>query len=90
MAKRQCPKEYPSGGASVLSITMASSSKSLSELPEWGTILSDERVAELSLMPRCPLAGGCPPLSHIADLSFRLYHILALNIVRARAHLLPK
>jgi hypothetical protein len=75
VARRQCSKEYPSGGASVLSITVASSSNALFEVPEWEAILSDEGVAEMSLMPRRPLAGGCPPLSHIADLSFRLYHI---------------
>jgi hypothetical protein len=34
VARRQCPKESPSGGASVLRITMASSSISLFELPE--------------------------------------------------------
>jgi hypothetical protein len=54
---------------------MSSSSNALFELPEWEAILNDEGVADLSLLPRRPLAGEYPPLSHIADLSFRLYHI---------------
>jgi hypothetical protein len=58
VARRQCSKEYPSGGASVLSITVASSSNALFELPKWDAILIDEGVAEMSLMPRHPLAGA--------------------------------
>jgi hypothetical protein len=89
VARRQCSKEYPSGGASVLSITVASSSNALFEVPEWEAILIDEGVTEMALMPRHPFAGGCPPLSHIADLSFRLYHISRFQH-RTRESLLPK